>query len=230
MASDFEDVERDIPFIYDTIEEAKATIQADAKAKGYEIATKRSHPDRITNELRRVVLVCSRGVTYKARPSKKPRDRNTSTIKCDCPWEIRVLRLKEHKKWEVVVIDASHNHEPAEEASALPGHRRRELNEVLDVIEQSARQTPAEIVDRFRKSNQGTTIQLKDIYNVKRRLRRKRLGKYTPTQLLLKALHRDNCFVKFLLEDKSKRVSKLSRINSIYKTDFEAGQKTIFRQ
>ena len=212
MADD--DIQPDIPFFYNTLEEAKVSVQADAKAKGYEVSTKRSYPDRRTGEVRRVDLVCSRGTTYKARSSDKSRARDSNTIKCDCSWEVRIIKFKTDtpSKWQLIVIDSSHNHEPADQPSALRGHRHREINTLLEEVDQLKTLTPAEIVDKFKANNPGTTIQPKDIYNAKTRLRRKRLGKYTPTQLLLKALHEKNWFVKFLLKTGSKRVSKSHRI------------------
>ena len=84
MTADDDDTQRNIPFFYDTLEKIKINVQADVKAKDYEVVIKRSHPDRRTNEIRRIDLICSRGIIYKARNSDKPRTKDSNIIKCDC--------------------------------------------------------------------------------------------------------------------------------------------------
>ena len=223
--------ESDSSNFYDSLEEAKIIIQANAKSRSYEISCKRSHIDRTTDDVRRIDLVCSRRITYKSRSSEKSRNKNSSSIKCSCLWEVRIIKFKiEHSdKWQLCVVNTNHNHSAAKKVFVLSEHRHHELNEILEIIEQSARDKSANIVNRFRVVNSRTIIQFKDIYNFKLRLRRKRLDKYTSTQLLLKALRRNNWFVKFLLKIESKQVSKYSRINS-NRTDSEINQKAILRQ
>ena len=89
-------------------------------------------------------------------------------------------------------MNANHNHESTKKIFVLSKHRHRELKKMLNVIEQSTTQTFAKIVDKFRVNHSNTIIQLKNIYNAKTKLRKKRLDKYIFTQLLLKILHEKN--------------------------------------
>lgn len=69
--------------------------------------------------------------------------------------------------------------------------------------------TPREILSKQRLDNPQCLLVDQDIYNLKRKLRRNRLGIYTPTQALLRALHRDRWLVKVALRKETKEVKKL---------------------
>ena len=74
-----------IKIIYDSLQEAKDSVYADAKKAGYGVAILRSHPDRKTREIRRVHMVCSRSTIYKMASSDEPRTKNSSSVKTACP-------------------------------------------------------------------------------------------------------------------------------------------------
>lgn len=196
---------------YDTLAEAKDAVYTDAKKHNTGVAILRSHPDRKTREVRRVDMVCSRSTTYKA--STKPRTKDSSSFKTACPWKVVIVKYKDTEKWQVCPVDTSHNHPQVEELSALTDHRQRDIAAVYEAIDEAAGQAPAQILDNLRKANPATTIQPRDVYNARARLRRRRLGKYTPIQALLKALHQHNWFMKFELEANSKRVRNKSSVN-----------------
>lgn len=69
--------------------------------------------------------------------------------------------------------------------------------------------TPAEILTSERQLYPNTKLVPQDIYNAKKDIRRKKLGRYTPTQALLKALHRQRWFVKIKLRKHTSEVKRL---------------------
>lgn len=221
---------RNEPVTFNTLQEAKECVYADVRKLKYGIAILRSIPDRKTGEVRRVDMVCNRSTTYKAVPSENPRIKNSSSVKTACPWKIILIKYKGKEKWQLEVADSNHNHEPAEELSGLADHRRRDIAAVYEAIDQAIDQAPADLLDNLRKDNPDTTIQPKDLANARARLRSRRLGKYTPTQALLRALYRNNWFMKFVLKANSKRVSNDSRICIAKQADLQAGEKTVLRQ
>ena len=86
---------------------------------------------------------------------------------------------------------------------------------MYEAIEDAAGQAPAHILDNLRANNSGTTVQIRDVYNASARIRKRKLGKYTPIQALLKSLHRNNWFVKFILDPDSKQVSSDTELRVI---------------
>ena len=221
------------PCTYDSLQEAKDSVYADAAKLKYGVAILRSIPNRKTGEIRRADMVCNRSTTYKAVPNDKPRTQNSSSVKTACPWKVVLIKYQGKEKWQFEVVNSTHNHEPADQLSALADHRRREIAAVYEAIDQAAGETPASVLDSLRTENPNTIIQPKDIAGARGRLRRRRLGKYTPIQALLRALYRNSWFIRFVLEDNTKRVSNDSRISPALiakQADFQAGEKTVLRQ
>ena len=66
-----------------------------------------------------------------------------------------------------------------------------------------------EILIKTRCKNSLICIQIQDIYNIKKKIRKQRLNRYTSTQTLLKTLYRDRWFVKINFRRKIKKVKKL---------------------
>ena len=77
------------------------------------------------------------------------------------------------------------------------------------IIDESEGHTPAEILTSERQTNPDTKLTSQDIYNAKKLIRKKKLGRYTPTQALLKALHRDRWFVKVKLRKHTNEVKRM---------------------
>jgi len=69
--------------------------------------------------------------------------------------------------------------------------------------------TPREILSKQRLDNSQCLLTDQEFCNLKKKLRRNRLGVYTPTQALLRALHRDRWLVKVALRKETKEVKKL---------------------
>ena len=72
-------------------------------------------------------------------------------------------------------MNVSHNHSFVEkkEISTLSKYRRRDTNKILKTIEKIAEQVSAIIFDNFRSQNSNITIQIKDVYNAKTKIRKK---------------------------------------------------------
>ena len=127
-------------------------------------------------------------------------------------------------------MNTSYNHDSAEanEISVLTDHRRRDLNDVMSAIEVAAGQVSGQILDNIRARNSATLVQIKNVYNAKLKIRRNRLGVYTSIQFLLRALHKQNWFVKFVLEVNSKKVSEYLRVNINAELIFKQIRKLFF--
>jgi len=72
---------------------------------------------------------------------------------------------------------------------------------------------PREFLSAERLNNPSSLLTPQDIYNAKKKIRGERLGKYTPTQALLKHLDHDNWFVKVKLRKDTKEIRRLFFIN-----------------
>ena len=90
------DAEPLFPLLYDTLEEAKNYIYANARNRGYEIAIKRSYVNRLTDKVRRCELVCDKSITYKVTVKKRRRD--TSSVKIDCSWRMILVKYLNQKQ------------------------------------------------------------------------------------------------------------------------------------
>ena len=193
--------------IFDNLQKVKNSVYANVKKLNYEIVILRSHLDRKIDEIRRVDMICNRSTTYKETLSENPRLKNSSFVKIACLWKIVLIKYKNKKKWQLKIVDSNHNHESAKKLFVLTDHRRRDLTIVYETIDQIANQTSITIFDNLRANNSNIIVQFKNIVNARARFRNRRLDKYISIQTLLKALYRNNWFMKFVLKINIKRVS-----------------------
>ena len=221
--------------LYDTYESAHVAFQKDARNDDYVLSIKRSKYYSITKLKDRVVLVCDRNDIYKLK--KNDRERDVTSIKCDCSHRLNLQHSKTLNKWEIIAMNKTHNHESTRIFSHV-AHRQNEMNEkFIEYVDRttSSNKTENQICQmsnnvndltnaksfdiwiNWRKDHSDTTIQMKNIYNAKTKIRQRRLDLYTFTQTLLKVLHRDNWFVKILLNEISKRVRRLFFVNKLCK-------------
>ena len=183
---------------------------------GFGLVTRRLDCNRRTKEIYRVTLVCNRSTTYKARPEEDQRQRNTSTGGCACPFKINITKFQDTDYWQGFIVHAEHNHDKARKATGHAVHRRADMTEeMLTLIENAsaALQTPKQIWINIRKMYRRSGITLQDVYNAKKKIRLRKLGRYTPTQAILRALKRESWFVRFELDQKTKRVKRLFFVN-----------------
>ena len=113
-------------------------------------------------------------------------------------------------------MHAEHNHDGVRKAAGHAVHRRGEMTEDLVTFIENATaslQTPKQIWINIHKSHPRSGITLQDVYKAKKKIRHRKLGRYTPTQAILRALTRDSWFVRFELDSKTKRVKRLFFVN-----------------
>ena len=91
-------------------------------------------------------------------------------------------------------MNVTHNYSSTEKKKILTisEYRRRDMKKVLKAIEKIAEQASAIIFNNFRSQNSDITLQIKNIYNAKTKIRKKRLDKYISIQTLLKVLYKNN--------------------------------------
>ena len=191
-------------------------LQAAAKEEGFGLVTRRSEENKLTKEIYKVEMVCNRSSTYKARPAEEQRIRKTSSRKTACPFRVHIIKYQNEVQWSVYMMCEDHNHELSEKPKIQAVHRRNEMTEeMLDTIAKATEslQTPKQIHTNIRKKHPRTGITIQDVYNAKKKIKHRKLGKHTPTQALLKALNKDCWFVKFYLDPKTKRVKRLFFVN-----------------
>lgn len=86
---------------------------------------------------------------------------------------------------------------------------RRRRYQLTTLTNNAVGDAPREFLSKERLNNPQTLFTRQDIYNAKKKLRKRRLGRYTPTQCLLRALHRNRWFVKVALHQKTKEIKRL---------------------
>ncbi|KAG3010165.1 hypothetical protein PC120_g15230 [Phytophthora cactorum] len=123
-------------------------------------------------------------------------------------------------KWKVVHLNGSdsHNHPASETPSIHPGHRRRDMQQLVsrDLSTQDliATQTavgisPATVMATIRQDHPDTSITAKDIANRNGENRRVALADDTPTEMLLKELTSHAFFFKYEVHSDTSRLKYL---------------------
>ncbi len=80
------------------------------------------------------------------------------------------------------------------------------LTSIIDIVSR-------EFLASERLNNPSSLLTAQDIYNAKKKIRDKRLGKYTSTQALLKHLNHNRWFVKIKLRKNTKKIRRLFFLN-----------------
>jgi hypothetical protein len=180
--------------IYADPDAVKAALQAHARENGYAVSVTSSRDQRI-------IYKCAKGGKY--RDNKDPtthksrRRKNTSTMKCDCPFTISAKHLdgQSQSGWQVKVADNNHNHGPVAALSALPQHRvaAMTLDERLKVKQMHSENHSAnQILTTLRLANPNSMLVPRDIYNLLAGLRIDELSGKTPIEWLLDQLKEKN--------------------------------------
>ena len=78
--------------LYDTYESAHVALQENARNDDYVLSIKRSKYHSITKLKNRVVFVCDRSDIYKLK--KDDRERDVTSIKCDCSHKFNLQHSK----------------------------------------------------------------------------------------------------------------------------------------
>ena len=107
--------------VYTDLPTAVTAIQDHAKANGYALFIRNSKP-------KRVIYACDRYGKPQSKP-KNPaihdskRREGSRSKKCDCQMKLAIERDETTGKWEVVILEGIHNHEPSAAPAAHPAHR-----------------------------------------------------------------------------------------------------------
>ena len=208
---------------FDIWQKAKTTIQIEIKISKYDFVIRRSNTNRQTEEVYKVQLVCNRNAICKSRSKKKQRQRNINIKKCACFFKINITKYKNKEHWQKYVKHVEHNHDVFVKFRSQTIHRRIEMiEEMLNTIAKATTslQTSKQIHINIRKKNFFIDITIQNVYNVKKKIKHRRLSKYIFTQVLLKILTKNNWFVKFQLNTKSKRMKRLFFVNKHIKKIF----------
>ena len=85
-----------------------------------------------------------------------------------------------------------HNYNSVKKRFELQIFVRNDMTKkIMRYIKQHVKFTFVQILNYIRKKNFNTSIQIQNVYNVKKKFKYKKLKRYISTQLLLKVLHRD---------------------------------------
>ena len=172
--------------IYSDISTCFSAIQAHARANGYAFMQRDTRPNR-------VVFVCDREGKY--RPKGKQIDThptrkrlNTGSKKCGCRMRAVLVQDKVTGKWELVIMEATHNHARSLDSSAHPAHRisaiSAETRVSIDTFAKAGLSN-AQILSALREEDPSVTLTSKDISNLIQKSRIEQLGGKTPIQWLL---------------------------------------------
>lgn len=147
--------------VFKSIEDLKNWVQNVGRSLGYVIVTKRSKANV-------VILKCDRGGIYK---SKNISNRNTSSKKINCPFELKGKYSKANDFWSLRVLCDMHNHEPAVDMEAHPFARRLsdvEIRLVEDLIKKKVK--PMDILSKLKEQNIDNVSSLSTIYNARHKI------------------------------------------------------------
>jgi hypothetical protein len=204
-------------------------VQAHAEAEGFSITRKRSKPSYNGGVIVKATLLCDRTGFTKRKPTKPGvKARKKGSIKCGCLFRVNAVYKKSLNVWSIDVRIAQHNHEKNDVPDCSAALRRSEKTaQLLDRIDHATRagmytilsiamsinnvtgDAPHEFLSKERLDDPRTLLTRQNVYNAKKKFRKRRLGRYTPTQCLLRALHRNRWFVNVALHQKTKEIKKL---------------------
>jgi hypothetical protein len=165
---------------------------------------------------RRVVYRCDRWGKPQIRKKEdiyESRKRaNTGSRKCNCPFLIEAQELPSGQ-WRGRMKVEFHNHDPSDQVTSYPSHRKRALegNEEAQatILRLLDRRAPAAIIKAELKA-MGVHVRRTDIYNIRSRIRGTQLGGTTSIQWLANTLKERAFFVRIdTAKDNENRVTRL---------------------
>lgn len=176
---------------------ARAAIQRFISKRGYGVMTQGSKRD--ANGLRIVRFSCDRGGKSGAPTTTESKGKRiTATRRCGCPFVFKLRRiqdgsLSEYSEYSYRVEEAllPHNHEPSRSLGSHPSKRRVGMTPEMRQIIRAAFERgcrAGEVFQEVRQRYPDCLIYDRDIYNVRRDLRKKRLAGRTPTQVVMELL------------------------------------------
>jgi tRNA A37 threonylcarbamoyladenosine synthetase subunit TsaC/SUA5/YrdC len=113
-------------------------------------------------------------------------ERVTSSVKTNCPFNIRISYHQDTKLWHLVIRNACHNHAPAPESTIIQ-HQQLEMRQKLPKInKQLASRVPNhKILQQLQREDPTSIIQSTDIQNHRHQELKWYLGGRTVLQALI---------------------------------------------
>ncbi|KAL8667144.1 MAG: hypothetical protein Q9168_007330 [Polycauliona sp. 1 TL-2023] len=162
---------------YPTLDALVAAVNQHGKQQGYAIVKLRTK--KRGDVVFKANLACARGATRKSSGQGK---RNSSTIKCGCPFDAYAVRKKETPGWEMTIKNGEHNHGPSSPED-LVVHRRADMTrEVREEIRKfmDAGRKPSEIHTSLKSAAEAQgkdfVVNQRDIKNVQRIIHRESMA------------------------------------------------------
>ncbi|KAI9913204.1 hypothetical protein PsorP6_005983 [Peronosclerospora sorghi] len=130
---------------------------------------------------RKVYLKCDRGGT---NDGQSIRSRIASIRRQGCPFRIYgACTKRDNYRWRLVVKNAEHNHEPAENFLAHPAARRFNAAQQERFQQMNANNATCEtILNDLQLLNPAVELDISDVYSARKKARRERLDRRTPIQ------------------------------------------------
>lgn len=199
-----------------TIEGLQNAVNAWAKTRGFAVTRQHGKKNK-RGEYARYYLVCDR--FGQPRFGESAGLRETGTRKCGCTWK-SVAKLTQDG-WVFRNSDEPqhHNHGPSSHASAHPQHRKIAA-EVLDTIVNASKHhgiRSREIGALIRDGFPDSSYIRKDIYNARAKIRKEKLGGYTPAGALIKSFDENGIKyrVKWADEDETELLALVFTFNGL---------------
>ncbi|XP_077246001.1 protein FAR1-RELATED SEQUENCE 5-like [Tasmannia lanceolata] len=157
-------------------------VRGFGKTQGYIVTIKKLRRDHS------LILGCDRGGSYRKCLKVSDSQRETSTCLIRCPFRMEGRRMPDGS-WRLKVNDGEHNHEPLEDISCHPYSRRFSEEEILQIKEMANTGIqPRQMLIALRNGNPDHLAISRDVYNLKAKIRKKKLSGRTPIQALLDEL------------------------------------------
>lgn len=149
---------------------------------GYVVSINMSKKDKI------IGIGCDRGGTYRCRKPNAIRQKKSKSRLINCPFRV-VGKRNDDGLWIMKVENGEHNHEPSKDLIDHPFARRCSEEEVLRIKEMTfAGIQPREILATLKQSNPNLKLLLRDLYNIKAKIRREYLSGRTTINALIDEL------------------------------------------
>ncbi|GJY54867.1 PKS-NRPS hybrid synthetase [Tanacetum coccineum] len=139
----------------------------------------------------KIELMCEKGKEYQSRRSESSIQRETGTVKTDCPFGLVANYYKTYDIWRLRVHRDEHNHPLASTLEGHPYAMRLEDDEFHLVEELSKYNVqPRYILSTIKERNPDNVSSVRNVYNAQTKIRAVIKGDRTQIQLLLSHLTR----------------------------------------
>ncbi|XP_023752378.2 PKS-NRPS hybrid synthetase cheA-like [Lactuca sativa] len=155
---------------FDSCDDLLKSVREFYYSKGYGISIRGSRKDK------HVILQCDRGGLYRdIRGISGKRKKTTGSRLINCPFKLLGKRSSDGA-WIFDVKDLSHNHEPSTDISGHPSFRQLPSESIKSVKEMTKAGTPPrQILSSLHQQTPNLPVISRNIYNVKRKIRRENL-------------------------------------------------------